>query len=328
MMKKEQSQYEVINQLRLPLIILMTYAHSYCNIREGYNLLECGWDSYEILKLLVSQTLVIVAVPVFFVISGYLFFANVKKLTKDIYWQKIRRRLKTLLIPYIIWNLLMTIKLKYFYFSFFWKPANLPLWFLRDLMIVTLLTPIIYIGVKKLGWWIFVFLLPLYVTGIGAIQPEPNPYAACYFTLGAFMSIRKMDIIDTFSRYEKPSYLIFVTFGLLMILTYPTLAFPIFMLCFRLVGIPMVFCLANRILANTTQRISQTASNSSYFIYLAHYIFFLSFIDTAFFSLFGKSITSLCIHYLICPLLKSAIFVAVYHFYRKTIFIGRKVSHQ
>lgn len=316
-MKKKQSQYEVINQLRLPLIILMTYAHSYCTIREGYSLLECEWDSYEILKLLVSQTLVKVAVPVFFVISGYLFFANVEKFTYVIYFQKIRRRIKTLLIPYIIWNLLMVIKLKSFYLSFFWKPANLPLWFLRDLMIVTLLTPIIYIGVKKLGWWIFVFLLPAYVTGIWAIQPEPNPYAACYFTLGAFMSIRRMDIIETFSKYEKSSYLLFVTLGLLMTLTYPTLAFPIFMLCFRLVGIPTVFCLANRILASTTQRISQIASDSSYFIYLVHYIFFLSFIDTAFFSLFGTSTVCLCIHYMFCPLLKVIIFIAIYYIYRK-----------
>ena len=253
----------------------------------------------------------------FFLISGYLFFANVEKFTKEVYLQKIRRRIKTLLIPYIIWNLLMVIKLKDFYLSFFWKPANLPLWFLRDLMIVTLLTPIIYIVVKKIGWWIFVILLPVYVTGIWAIQPEPNPYAVCYFTLGAFMSIRKMDIIETFSKYEKLSYLLFIALGISMILIYPTPVFPIFLLCFRLIGIPTVFCLSNRILATTTQRIPQIACNSSYFIYLAHYIFFLSFIDRSFFSLFGTSTTSLCIHYLICPLVKVAIFVILYFVYHK-----------
>ena len=78
-------QYEVMRRVRLPLIILVTYAHSYGAIRGGYSLLGSGWDAYEVLKLMISQTLVKVAVPAFFVMSGYLFFANVEKLTKEVY---------------------------------------------------------------------------------------------------------------------------------------------------------------------------------------------------------------------------------------------------
>ena len=77
MKQNKVTQYEIIRSVRLPLIILVTYAHSYGAIREGYSLLGSGWDTYEILKILVSQTLVKVAVPTFFIISGYLFFANV-----------------------------------------------------------------------------------------------------------------------------------------------------------------------------------------------------------------------------------------------------------
>ena len=68
---------DVISQLRLPLIVLVTYAHSYGGVEEGYGLLSSAWNTCEFLKLLVSQTLVKVAVPAFFIISGYLFFANV-----------------------------------------------------------------------------------------------------------------------------------------------------------------------------------------------------------------------------------------------------------
>ena len=57
------SQFQVINQLRLPLIILVTYAHSYNEVAEGYSLLESGWDTYQVLKLVVSQTLVKAAMP-------------------------------------------------------------------------------------------------------------------------------------------------------------------------------------------------------------------------------------------------------------------------
>jgi fucose 4-O-acetylase-like acetyltransferase len=317
MKSKNISQYDVISALRLPLIVLVTYAHSYGGVAEGYSLIGSGWDSYEILKIAMSQTLVKVAMPTFFVMSGYLFFANVEKFNKEIYQQKLWRRIKTLLIPYIIWNLLMAAKLKMFSLSIFWTPANMPLWFLRDLMIVSLLTPIIYIGVKKLGYWLFVLLLPIYLTGIWAIQPGLNPYAICFFTLGAFLSIHEMNLIDTCLKLEKSAYTLTIVLALVMILSYPSVAYSLLLLCFRVVSVMAAFCLAYRIFSRTDKRIPKTVCDASYFIFLAHYVFFFSLIDDTFFSLFGMSTPSLCIHYLLCPLLKVAIFIATYYLYRK-----------
>ena len=317
MKSKSVSQYDVINALRLPLIVLVTYAHSYGGVMEGYSVLGSGWDSYEVLKIVVSQTLVKMAMPTFFVMSGYLFFVNVEKFNLDTYKHKIGRRIKTLLIPYIAWNLLMAIKLKTFNLSIFWTPANMPLWFLRDLIIVSLLTPIIYIGVKKLNYWLFVLLLPIYLTGIWAIQPGLNPYAICFFTLGAYLSIQKTNLIETCLKLEKTAYTLTVFLALATTLSYPSITYSLLMLCFRVVSTTAVFCPAYRILSRTTKRIPQTACDASYFIYLAHFVFFFSFIDTTFFSLFGTSTSSLCTHYLLCPLLKAAIFVAIYYLYRK-----------
>lgn len=317
MKSKNISQYDIISALRLPLIVLVTYAHSYGGVAEGYSLIGSGWDSYEVLKIVVSQTLVKVAMPTFFVMSGYLFFANVEQFNKEIYQQKLWRRIKTLLIPYIIWNLLMAAKLKMFSLSIFWTPANMPLWFLRDLMIVSLLTPIIYIGVRKLGYWLFVLLLPIYLTGIWAIQPGLNPYAICFFTLGAFLSIREMSLIDTCLKLEKSAYTLTIVLALVMILSYPSVAYSLLLLCFRVVSVMAAFCLAYRIFSRTDKRIPKTVCDASYFIFLAHYVFFFSLIDDTFFSLFGMSMPSLCIHYLLCPLLKVAIFIATYYLYRK-----------
>lgn len=322
MKSKIISQYDIINALRLPLIVLVTYAHSYGGVTEGYSVLGSGWDSYEVLKIVMSQTLIKAAMPMFFVMSGFLFFANVEQFNKEIFCQKIRRRIKTLLLPYIIWNLLMAVKLKTFNLGIIVEPANMPLWFLRDLMIVSLLTPIIYIVVRKFNFWIIILLLPIYLTGIRAIQPGPNPYAICFFTLGAYMSIKKINLIEVCLRLEKVAYFLTVFLALAMILTYPTIAYSFLMLCFRVVSVMAVFCLAYRILSGTTKRIPKTVCDASYFIYLAHYVFFFSFIDTAFFSLFGTSTLSMCAHYLLCPLVKAAIFVAIYYIYRKPL--GRK----
>ena len=338
---KGVSQYEVFRQLRLPMIVLVTFAHSYGEVAEGFSLLTSEWDTYEFLKLLVSQTLVKVAVPVFFIMSGYLFFANVETWNSQAYRAKMLRRLKTLLLPYLIWNLLMAIKLKTFSWSIFWvfwcpagiqtdwfgheqlmtAPANMPLWFLRDLMVISLLTPIIYLGLRKLGYWLLAILTILYLSGICAFIPGLSAYAIYFFTFGAFFSIRRMDLLENLRRFEWPTYILSIAFAIAMMLTYNTPVFSSLMLCFRLVGAVAVFCLASRILSSTTMRLPSSVCDSTYFIYLAHYVFFFSFIDTAFFTILGTSTTTLSIHYLLAPLLKVfilTIIYIIYHFFKKS----------
>lgn len=334
------SQYEVIRQLRFPMIVFVTFAHSYGGVEEGFSLLTSECNTYEFLKLLLSQTLIKVAMPVFFIMSGYLFFANVETWNSNIYKTKIWRRIRTLLIPYLIWNLLMTIKLKTFSWSMFWvywrpagsqidwfgqeqmmtAPANMPLWFLRDLMVVSLLTPIIYILIRKLGYWLIGLLAISYLSGVYAFIPGLSVYAIYFFTFGAFLSIHKMNLVASLKRVEIPAYVLSVLFAISMLLTYNTMVFSSLMLCFRLTGAIAVFCLASRILSSTNRRLPSVVCDSSYFIYLAHYVFFFSFIDTAFFALFGSSILALSIHYLLCPLVKVVIFVGVYIIYRKRLF--------
>jgi len=334
---KGVSQYEVFRQLRFPMIVLVTFAHSYGRVEEGFSLLMSDWNTYEFLKLLVSQTLVKVAVPVFFIMSGYLFFANVKTWNLQVYKAKVLRRLKTLLIPYLLWNLLMAIKLKTFSLWTFWSfwcpagiqidwfgqeqlmtaPANMPLWFLRDLMVVSLLTPILYICVRRLGWWLLCILTIIYLSGICAFIPGLSAYAVYFFTAGAFLSIRKMDLLETFRRFEWPAYVLSLMLAVTMMLTYHTSVFSSLMLCFRLTGAVAVFCLASRILSATAKRPPSVVCDSAYFIYLAHYVFFFSFIDSSFFTLLGSSTAALSLHYLLAPLLKAALLTAAYIAYRK-----------
>ena len=338
MSKQSLSQYDIIQQLRFPMIVLVTFAHSYGRVDDGYSLLFSDFDTYQFLKLLVSQTLVKVAVPIFFIISGYLFFANVSEWNLIVYKQKMLRRVKTLLLPYLIWNLLMAIKLKTFSWSMFWvfiskagmqtdwlgcenwmtAPANMPLWFLRDLMVVSLLTPIIYIVLQRWGKIVLPLLTLVYLSGVGAFAvPGLSMYAVFFFSLGAYLAIRKLDLVTTMQRFEVPAYITALLLAVAMVCTYHTAVFSSLMLCFRIVGAVAVFCLAQRILSHSDRRLPAVVCDSSYFIYLAHYVFFLSFLDTAFFRLFGESEASLSIHYLLCPLMKVALFVAVYAIYRR-----------
>ena len=194
-------------------------------------------------------------------------------------------------------------------------PVNMPLWFLRDLMVVSLLTPIIYILIRKLGYWLIAALTILYLSGLCAFIPGLSAYAVYFFTLGAFLGIRKRDLIEDLWRLEWPAYILSIAFAIAMMLTYNTPVFSSLMLCFRLVGAVAVFCLASKVLTTTNRRLPIMVCDSAYFIYLSHYVFFFSFIDTMFFVLFGTSISALSLHYLLAPLVKVLLMIIAYLIY-------------
>ena len=120
--------------------------------------------------------LAIFAVPMFYFISGMLFFKGVES-AKECF-PKIRKRVRTLLVPYVIWNIVFVL----WYvamavlpgisqyvnsdmltslnwrdpvgtFSFlFVEPAGFHLWFLRDLMLFVVVSPLLYVVMKRWPW--------------------------------------------------------------------------------------------------------------------------------------------------------------------------------
>lgn len=43
------------------------------------------------------------AVPLFFAISGYMFFWGINSFNKDTYIKKLKKRIQSLLVPYLFW---------------------------------------------------------------------------------------------------------------------------------------------------------------------------------------------------------------------------------
>lgn len=341
---------DVISQLRLPLILLVTYAHSYSSITPNYHLLSSPFDAYEVLKLLLSQTMVKVAVPLFYVFSGYLFFRHTDRWNGQFYLQKMQRRAVSLLLPYLLWNLLAALKYGSPLLDSLWienphtglqidwlgqeqwlaTPANMPLWFLRDLMMVSLLSPVIYWMLRsREGRWrsmlshVVMLLLSLwYLSGIQAFTPGLSAYAVYFFSLGAYLSLHQKDLVATCLRIERLAYAAFIVLSVAMMTTYGTPVFASLMLCFRWVAVPAVVCMAYRLLSATSLRQPRWLCDASYFVYLAHYVLFFSSIDRLFFALFGNSTVALSFHYLLCPLLKVALLCTIYK-----IFVQLKRNH-
>ena len=83
-----------ITWLRFPLIFFIILLHCYSVVR-----MEGTGATYFCTLYPFSLWLGETGVPGFFFISGYLFF-----LSKKSYGQKLKTRVHTLLIPYLLWN--------------------------------------------------------------------------------------------------------------------------------------------------------------------------------------------------------------------------------
>lgn len=164
------------------------------------------------------------AVPLFFIISGFLFFANCgKDCMVSFFFSKIKKRVRTLVVPYVIWctlfiavifiiDFFVDYNTDYFaycrqgkWMDFLWyvyfEPAAFHLWFVRDLFIIILCTPIIYLFIRYLP--IYMQLIVLLLLGIFQFIPMLS-WGLFWFTIGAMFSIHQRDIF----YFVKPKWAI------------------------------------------------------------------------------------------------------------------------
>ena len=138
---------KVIYLTRLPLIIGPIFIHAVMNEESMLQMLfhHLGMSS----------------VPILYVISGYLFFGGYSS-NRDSLIYKYKSRIKSLLIPYVLWNFIAyltfsidgTLSWSQFFTSFWGNagsnaPADYPLWFIRTLILIMPLIPIIFLFNNK-----------------------------------------------------------------------------------------------------------------------------------------------------------------------------------
>lgn len=206
---------KAIDVLRFPLAVMVVAIHTYFNeglkARGNVDVPFYGEWAHEFIRLF-SIVLTDCAVPMFFVISGYLFFIRTPHLTKTIYIEKIRKKTTTLLIPYIIWcfTACMVNPLRFLSASCiekitgFWSlsmnmwqgegPWNGPLWFIRDLFVVMIFAPVVELLLRKMGLIPIFFFLIIYYSGIDNIIPGISVRSFAYFSLGSLLAIKCYNI--------------------------------------------------------------------------------------------------------------------------------------
>lgn len=304
---------ETLDLLRFPLALVVLFVHTF-----SAHLLPAGVSGAGTEGFLdfVEAFLRGQSVPIYYFISGYVFFVGAD-FSKQVYLKKLRNRVHSLLVPYLIWNgvavLLVFLKTQPLLRSYtaasvgdgvnfslhgllscFWvyqgelspptaaetmvadstAPINIPLWFLRNLMVVALTTPLLYWIIRRAGA-VFVWLLGalLFLAPyVGDLDRYSMVTAYFFFSWGAYMSIRKKDMLAEFSRFFVLSAVLYVLFSLtymFVVDSHTQVAFVCGLLR-TIAGLLLAYNLAAWLLRKGYCRVHPFLAKSSFFIYVSH----------------------------------------------------------
>lgn len=322
----------IIKFLRFPLIVGIVAIHAY----NQDIALNPQLSTFNHIQYFFSQMLGRVSVPLFFFFSGYLFFYKKEVFDKKIYLEQIQKRFWSLFIPYIFWISLNILFISFFdnyAFSVYYKdgftlttflrsywdlisdslPISYPLWFLRDLMILCLLTPLIYLLVKKVKLLLIFILLAWWYLDIFN-YPGFRSISVLFFVSGAYLSINKYSFSALIRKIPLPILLSLCIFFVGFDLYYSNINSTINKTCILiLIGVVLRLSIAllDRVEIN---KVLLTLSSSSFFVYLVHEPL-LSYIR----SYLGGIMVPIkyTIYYFSCILLTLIISVAVYLLLKK-----------
>lgn len=322
---------EVIKWLRFPLIFLIILLHSYSVLKlEGDHTLY--FKTIYPLSLWLGET----GVPAFFFISGFLFYSSKKS-----YTQKIRTRFRTLLVPYILWNfIILSLYITSYiigypqeingrnisnfnfidYIRLFWDrgiydngnfvPLLCPLWYIRNLMFMSIISPLLY----YLIWYLReVFLILITIWWLTTYHNAFIPQTFLFFSFGAYFSIFEINPLKLV--YEKRALFLylFAIFGACDIFTHITEGTPINLQIHRfslIFNIPTLILFADYCTRNGYT--SKLLSKASFIVFCVHYPIVV--IIRKFCISFFNNVTDV-VHillYLICAIISTLFSLAIY----------------
>lgn len=189
-------------------IVLVVILHSQLLVYSKGN-------SFHLQQFLTSEVTRI-SVPFFFYISGFLLFYNCKTLNYSWYCSKLKKRVRSLLVPFLIWSIsgftiVYSIKFilpsafnsyqgleKYqlvdFLQALLWNPVGCyQLWFVRDLFLCVSISPILYGGLKILKE---LFLLLFFLLWFFDIQYVISIESVLFVTIGAYMALNHKTLAE------------------------------------------------------------------------------------------------------------------------------------
>jgi len=336
----DRQSSERIDLLRFLLIVGVVFVHAHATGADFQDSDVAAQDVGDVVfwvQNYISQVVARISVPLFYLMSGYLFFYTFSGSASE-YFKKLKSRLRTLLIPLIFWNLFVLgvfILLQAFpttanffkgskeeilasftvfdYLNAIFGTKSVPIayqfWFIRDLIVIVLLTPLINLILKHLPYAFLTLLGLAWFFEIWRFH-VPSAEALLFFSIGAFLAIKQYRFF-AFDAYEKPVFLIYLGLSIADVLTKESWFNDQLHRLGIVFGILSIVCLTKHILEQEqAKRILLQLSPISFFIFAAHEPF-LTGIQKVFYKVFNST-TDLAVMtiYFASPIIVIAVCIA------------------
>ncbi len=356
-MSNNDLRSQSLNLLRFPLAVIILSIHVFWTGGITFQNVTLEFNEYPFFMFVnrfIDGFLRGQSVPIYYFISGYVFFLGVQ-MSKETYIRKFKNRVKTLLIPYLIWNtlailmLIITLLSAFNQFkghaaqftptiegflSAFWMyhgelegvyfeesfPINAPLWFVRNLIIVVIFTPLIHRIIKSFKHY-FIILLGFmwFIVATFEIKTYMFAEAFFFFSWGAYMSINKIDMLAQFERFFKLSVIFYITLGVLHIASaYYCPELKIFIKSIsKLVGLIFAYNLSAWLLKNNYAKVNTFLASASFFIYVSHHLIAGKVLKLLYIAVGPSSSFSLLLVYITAVLVVLGGLLLTFHLLRK-----------
>lgn len=300
----------VISWLRFPLVMMVLFVHVHpMDVPNNVGMQHLDGTSWSNILYtcwsIGSNILSNVSVPTFFLISAYLFFQGMNEWSWSLYGEKLKRRAKTLLLPYLIFNLFIELTYRLGWsvnfasnpsptplVSSLWDsttyclgmtnwlgfdiqleiPNDVPLWFMRDLMCMMIAAPLLHYVLRRFSFFPLVLAGVLFSIGLGCQAPGWSTQAIFFFGLGAWLAMRGKDL----SEWGIKALRLTLPVGLVMwgvALATDGLDWShLFNQLFFVFGAPAMVGIAALLLNKGWGRVHPLLANSSFWVYAVHMV--------------------------------------------------------
>ncbi len=224
-MSKEVSQgFQVTNLIATILVVAIHY--------NSKHHIDYSVDTLNyLIQEFITNGIARIAVPFFALSAGIFFFLNYENVNS--YVNNLKKRFSSILIPYLLASMFIYIShilylqvfLEQSYpvtlyglcLDIFLKPLSAQFWFLRDLLALAIVSPVIFFLCRRIG---AIFILILFISWLFNINILP--YVAerhfiaietlFFFSLGCYLIVNKIKVDSLFLKSNLFTTMIFLCF--------------------------------------------------------------------------------------------------------------------
>lgn len=294
----DKSLYSAIDLLRFPMIAAVVLIH--CNFLQYLDTQNFDIAAFRMGYGIFKTYMLDLCVPAFFAISGFMYFRDGAAVAAPLFVDKARCRWHSLVVPYLLWNVagLAVFTAKRFLLddstsmhgNFDFSPAQIaagffmvpggpypydfPLWYVRNLILITMVWPCIpmlslMLRHCKAATPVAFAIMALMAKDIDTLHLTES---LTYFSFGAWLSIYGRPLLTR--RRALPAAGVYIALAAAHMMWFPqggaAAGLLYFVICAA--GITLAIQTAG-IMARSGMRIPRTLASSTFFVYAFHGLF-------------------------------------------------------